>query len=394
MADRLGRAIITWTSTEDTFQQSERVHVLQAPLRELRVGRDMFSALRESLDRTTLEHVSISTGANELVGTIRYDRDSQNLIDLIQAGARGKTLRYIPDDQDPDIQFQVKLVSPLTPASLALDSQRGVLGDHQIELRFRLTDQAPFHPLLHGSNVLFWYRAGDSLAQASTFSRTTSTSAPATYAKRSTGDGGYGTLSTAKDNEARLEWISTASSEGPRDTPVLLLEPASTNLIDESEDFAQWTLGGNAARTSAQADPLGGTAAWLLTSSSNTTFPGIRHTSGVVSTSTQVVLSMFVKANDSTRSFLTSRSSDLTHVLQAAIDWSSGEPTVSSTGWNSGAEPAGTTVGTEERWRNGWWRVQLRSTAALSTGTYQTNLFPSSGNSTKSALFFGAQLEV
>ena len=62
-------------------------------------------------------------------GRVRYDRDPVGLSDALVAGSEGKTLRYIPDLADPDVDFQCDLVAPLAPFGLELDQQRGILGD-------------------------------------------------------------------------------------------------------------------------------------------------------------------------------------------------------------------------------------------------------------------------
>lgn len=240
MPDRLGNAAILWSATSDA--SGDRVHLLQAPLRQLRAGKSMQTWQRQSIDRSVLENVSVGDGSDELRGRVRYDHDAKGLSDVIVAGSQGKTLRYIPDLSDPDVDFQCDLVSPLAPFTLDLDQQRGILGDQSIELALRLTDQTPFDPLYHGSAVLFSYRAGGSLEASSSFGRVTSSSAPATYADISVG-GGLGNLSTAGSNQARVHWMSTALNTGPRSLPTLLMEGTRSNDFTKSEelDDAVWT---------------------------------------------------------------------------------------------------------------------------------------------------------
>ena len=382
MPDRLGNAALIWSATSDASGQ--RVHLLQAPLRSIRAGHSMQTFQRQSLDRSVLENVSVGDGSAELRGRVRYDHDPVGLSDAIVAGSQGKTLRYIPDLTDPDVDFQCDLVAPLAPFGLDLDQQRGVLGDQSVELVLRQTDQASFDPLYHGSAVLFSYRAGGSLEASSSFGRITSSSAPATYADINEG-GGFGSLSTALSNQARIHWMTSPGSCGPREFPTLLLEDDRENLIDEAIDFGQWTLNNNVARSSAQVSPSGSTDAWLLTSSSAAA-RGYVSRDSTFGASTQRVLSVFAKPNDSTQSLAELRSSDGTVVIDMQINWSSGEPSMSLVS-------AGSSITAEERWRDGFWRIQAVSTADLSAGVYTTRLYPAASGTNDSAYFYGAQVE-
>lgn len=383
MPDRLGNAALIWSATSDASGQ--RVHLLQTPLRAIKAGHSMETFQRQSLDRSVLENVAIGDGSAELRGRVRYDHDPEGLSDAIVAGSQGKTLRYIPDLTDPDMDFQCDLVAPLAPFGLELDQQRGILGDQSVELVLRQTDQGSFDPLYHGSAVLFSYRAGGSLEASSSFGRVTSTGAPATFATLSTDGGGYGTLSTALSNQGRIHWMSAAGSCGPREFPTLLMEGSRENLIDEAVDFGQWTLNNNVSRTSEQTSPTGSTDAWLLTSSSADSRGYIGQDSTFES-STQRVLSVFAKPNDSTQSLAELRSSDGTVIIDMQIDWSSGVPTMS-------IASAGSSVGPDVLWRDGFWRMQAVSTADLSTGIYTTRLYPAASGTTQSAYFHQAQLE-
>ena len=204
-----GRAAITWSSTGDTATQ--RVHNLELPLTPVTLGLSLASFTRENLDRSKVEYFSIGSGAStagavELAGTVRMDKDPHSLIDLLRAGSQGKTLTYYPDLADPDTNLPVQLLGPLGDAGVALDPDR--VDEYTVDLRFRSTAGAFFNqPVDQGTNVLFWWRAGDNLEDA-TFSRVTSTATPASYGSNS-GGGGYGTLTTAATNKARIEWVNT-----------------------------------------------------------------------------------------------------------------------------------------------------------------------------------------
>lgn len=357
---RFGNAAITWTATSET--NSERVHLLEAPLREIRSGHKRQNWFRESMDQSNIEHVVLSSaGAYELVGRVRYDRNPQSLQDLLIAGSGGKPLKYYPDLKDSDVSFSCDLIAPLSPNSVQMDPQRGAMGDHSVELVLRKTDQSPLEPLWYGTEVLFWYEAGDDLdARGSTFSRTTSTSAPASYAALPA----FGTLSTAKTNEARISWESTASSQGPRDFQTLLLEAAATNLVTESEDFGQWTDTTSIASSSGQSDPYGTTEAWRIFNLS-TSLGGYEKLSITLSTAAAHAVSVFLKEGTTASP---SGTSVKLHDATAAEDrckftvtWSSGEPVVTV---NTGTTARRNT----ERWRGAWWRIFAQTTTTISTG--------------------------
>ena len=389
MPDRLGNAALIWSATSDASGQ--RVLLLQAPLRAIKAGHSMETFQRQSLDRSVLENVAIGDGSAELRGRVRYDHDPVGLSDAIVAGSQGKTLRYIPDLTDPDVDFQCDLVAPLAPFGLELDQQRGILGDQSVELVLRQTDQGSFDPLYHGSAVLFSYRAGGSLEASSSFGRVTSSSAPATFATLSTDGGGFGTLSTALSNQGRIHWMTSPGSCGPREFPTLLLEDSRENLIDESEDFNTWNVAGTPGRSSGQADPYGGTNAFRLEDDSTVSVEFIDTTLSIDAAATPG-MSIWLKQG-TTPSLTDVRvilvSSGSTDAIDMGIAFSSGEPTVILT--------AGSTASfVQERWRDDWWRIGMTSTVAVSTGAaWLMRIVPARGATNIGDVFvFGADVEV
>jgi len=252
MPDILGSAAITWSATSEAV--SQRVHLLSAPLRELTFGHAMQTFQRESLDRKTIENVAIGQGAPQLSGTVRYERNAHNLNDLLVAGSAGKPLTYYPNRNDPDHAIECTLVSPLAPVMLRADPQRGTMGDQSIQLVLRPTSSGKnFDPLLLGSNVIWFYRAGGDQDRMS-------------IARDSTG-AAYrqldGTWAEATSDVARITW------DGIR--PALLVEPAATNLIASALDLGStwWSAVGGGSASSGQDDPFGATNAWRLIAASS-----------------------------------------------------------------------------------------------------------------------------
>ena len=382
-----GNAALIWSATSDA--NTQRVHQLSAPLRLLKPSENLLAFQADSLDRTVRDYWTVGAGAYELLGTVKYNTYHQSLVDLLRAGNLGLTLTYYPNLADAGTNYACKLISPTVPFDLALDDQRGTgFGEHQVELRLRLTNQGAFQPLWAGTDVLFRYVAGDSLS-AATFTRATSTSAPATYASL-----GYGTISTAKTNKARIDWISTKSSAGPRNVPVLLLEDARTNAIKDSANFgtANWTINGGVSRTSAQSDPKGGTAAWRLKSSTSAgSF--LSQLAAAVASSGQQAFSIFAapSSNPSTSAGLYAHTSSGSVRGLLRIAWSSGIPTVSASVGKVWAKP--------QRWSNGFYRITgvTASSAPFASGKkVQMRIYPGSSAATankNTMAVYGAQVE-
>ncbi len=396
MTDRLGNAALIWSATSDASGQ--RVHLLQTPLRSLRAGHSMQTFQRQSLDRSVLENVAIGDGTAELRGRVRYDHDAEGLTDALVAGSAGKTLRYVPELSDPDVDFQCDLVAPLAPFGLELDPQRGVLGDQSVELVLRVTDQSAFDPLYHGSAVLFSYRAGGSLEASSSFGRVTSSDAPATFADIDAG-AGFGNLSSALSNQARIHWMSGAASCGPRTFPTLLLEDTRKDFIDETQDFgstATWervASSSDVSVSSEQPDPAGTTDAWLLGDES-TAVQGIFRHEFASSSSGDRTASIFIKENDDVNQAVTlGRTTGVETVL---VQWSSGEPTVEAISTGVG------TIHSVDLWREGFWRIPFTVELEPSTNSVRFQFVPAASTkgstgsvatSTGTTYFYGAMVE-
>lgn len=387
MPDRIGNAALIWSATSDASGQ--RVHLLQAPLRAIKAGHSMVTFQRQSLDRSVLENVAIGDGSAELRGRVRYDHDPVGLSDALVAGSQGKTLRYIPDLSDPGVDFQCDLVAPLAPFGLELDQQRGILGDQSVELVLRQTDQGSFDPLYHGSAVLFSYRAGGSLEASSSFGRVTSSSAPATFANIDSG-GGFGSLSTALSNQARIHWMTSPGSCGPREFPTLLLEDSRENLEPESEDFGNWDVVNAPVLSSGKADPYGGTAAWQIEDTSTTATAAIED-EVTLSSSGPFACSVFMQAGTTPeQSELILRDKTVgTNRMRLTVTWSSGEPSISVVVGSTFADP--------QRWRDGWWGVgALTDTNIVSGNTNVIQVFPADSGDVGAVgdvFAFGAQVE-
>lgn len=367
-------AAISWTSGIGT----ERVILLDLPLRESRPGFTQSAYTSESLDKTAIYSVTVGSGAHELVGNLKYEDDPQGLLDLIAFGATNGTLTYIPSLTDPDTNYSVKLISPrdVNALTLDLDSQRATFGEMTVEIRFRKTDQTAFNEPYEGTNVLFLYRAGDSLTRA-TFTRADT----ANYDTK-----GYGTVTSAASGAARIHWVDT-DNDGIRETPTLLLEPASTNLIVQSSNLSvTWTNAGTTL-TSGQTDPAAGTLAYLCGDTSAVAAQSVSITPTFTTDAVSKAFSVFVKQGTATTTVLNLR--DVTagaDRLLVSIAWSNGVPTPTAS--------TGTVVGTE-RHRDGWYRILCQTTAVTVANTNTVFLYPAGTTvaNTGDCQFFGVQAE-
>ena len=385
---KYGRAAIRWTSTEDS--NTDRVFLFDVPLHDITPGHTLATWYAESLDRTKTQTITVGTGAYELQGEVRYASNPTGLLDVIKAGSQGKTLTYIPDLADPAVQEPVILISPRSPADVALDAERGFRGEAQITLRFRRTNQAASPTRSYGSDVLFAYHAGDSIS-AATFSRTTGGTYPGVA---STADFGYGTLTTVAANKLRVGWYSSRSSVGPRTIPAVLLELTRTNLVRRSYQFTSaaaastaeaWFASGLTV-TTGQADPAGSTKGSLLADAS-TSLTGETHIFVTIASSSFAALSWFQKAGTTAKGTrMALRRFDGTTWISCNTAWSSGVPTPSYS--------AGVAVSVE-RYRGGWYRFGARTSAGLSTGLYRVQFTPASTavGSKANAYLFGVQVE-
>lgn len=372
------RAALTWTDPTDTTG-TERVHLLSVPLRQLTPGYSQTSYWSQSLDKTATQVYSVGTGAHELVGMVRYDQSRQSLLDLVRAGALNTTLTYYPNLDDTGVSYAVKLISPvsLDALTLQLDQQRGLFGDLQVELRFRQTNQASFQPLYTASPVLFKYAAGESLSGA-TFSR----AGTATYASK-----GVGTLTTASSGAARIEWWDL-DGDGWRETPTLLLEGASTNLVIYSTAFGSWTAVNAPVLTGSQADPAGGTSATLIADTDAVNQSAVTITPTFTGNAVKSV-SLWVKQGTS----LAASGSDIQLTdttatadrLLATVTWTNGTPSVAMT--------TGTFLG-QDRWTGGWWRLRFQTTSVTAANTNVLKVIPAHTAAQTGNLYaYGVQAE-
>ena len=113
------------------------------PLREQLPAYRVRQYVRESLDFSVREVLTVtttdSTGAYELVGTLRYNDDPQDLIAMVRAGLHGSVLVYMPSTSSTGTAYSCWMVAPSgDDVAAEMDRQRGSPGYEDVELTIRL----------------------------------------------------------------------------------------------------------------------------------------------------------------------------------------------------------------------------------------------------------------
>lgn len=165
-------------------------------------------------------------------------------------------------------------------------------------------------------------------------------------------------------------------------TPLINQPP---QLVTDSENFGAWTVSGTLVRTAGQADPFGGTAAYLLDSNAGTadyidevvTFTG----------NANKATGIFVRAGTSTQSqfeFLDSTAVVSRFIVN--INWSGGVPSLASGGG------AGTTFAVyhHESWVAGWYLLGITSNSVVAGNVNHFRFFPDRSGGLGTVFAFGA----
>lgn len=347
-------AAIGWSSTGDTAPS--RVVMLGVPLRQTHPGFSQATYRAQSLDRSTIESLVIPNGAHELVGEIRYQQDSQGLLDMLVAGSANKTLTYYPDVRDPSQSYACKLIEPVGPQiDTVMDPQRNTFGDTSVTIRLRRTDAGPFTEQYIGTNLLLSYRGGGSL-QPATYSRATAT----------TQIGPGGTYAAVASGKAATSWYD-ADADGIRETPGLSLSPERTNLCLQSENFGTtWATVGSPTR-SAAAKACGTVTLDLIGDDSAAALEGYTQTITFTGNAVKAVSLVVAQGSSSTSVFRLEDTTAGATRLRGALTWVAGVPTMTMV--------EGSFLG-YERLANGCFRLHFQSTAVTAANTNSMQVYP------------------
>jgi len=255
------------------------------------------------------------------------------------------TFRFVPDETVPNFYIDnVALVEPRKGfGNLSPDIKRNV----RLKLRNPTVD---FHQALRG--IMFEYAPGMSLTDPilATFARATA----ATYR------GIPGTLASPIGASAASGIIRDRHYEGVLRTA--LLEAARTQLVTDPENFGAWTLSGTPIRTAGQADPFGGTAAYVLQDDDAGVLERILQ-AVTFTGNAEKCASIFMRQGTSLGGHLGIH--DATAAIwrrQVRVTWTAGVPVLSD------VLGAGTSFPSEP-WGNGWWRVAFSATGVIAANT-------------------------
>lgn len=224
-----------------------------------------------------------------------------------------------------------------------------------------------------------------------------------TYSRSTTGTyiGSDGLLKTAAVDEARIEYDGSGNLQG------LLLEPISSNKINYSEDFSQWTNNGTFTLTAGQKDPRGGNAAYLFVDQDGTNArpyltKNITYSTDADTPDKRWTVSLYVKkpaTNGVSKLGITTFFLGVdtnSEFLEVNFD-SNGSISSISSGVGTGGEAGGVVLshGYEEL-PNGWYRIHFIIRDPESNTSLEMRIFPNGRNDTSNTggiLIFGAQVE-
>jgi hypothetical protein len=263
---------------------------------------------------------------------------------------QGNPFRFVPDKTVPDFYVDnCYLDAPFDEIDPSIEEADG---SQAIDIVIR-NQTKDFGEALRG--IMFDYAPGMSLTDpvAATFSR----------ASAATRRGLPSTSMAAAIGASDLAGVlRDRHYEGSLRTT--LLEAARTQLVTDPENFGAWGTAGIVARTGGQADPFGGTAAYLLDSNAPGAGDGVVQAVTFTGNGTKAIL-CFMRAGTSTQSaFLVYDSSAVVERHRADVNWSGGVPTL-VTGIGAGTLFAVVPMG------GGWYALALSANGVIAANTNQ-----------------------
>lgn len=281
--------------------------------------------------------------------------------------ARAKNpFRFVPDASLPDFYVDgCYLVEPMRGlGGLGTDIKR------RISLKIRSANQ-DFHQALRG--LMFEYQAGMSLlSPLATFVRATA----------ATRRGLPGALTTSIGASDLSGVLRDRHYEGTLRTA--LLEAARIQICPNPEDLSAWAVSGTPIRTGGQADPFGGTNAWLIQDDDAAAFEYIISTGDIAFTDGVRAFGVFCKQGSASIQWF--RLSGATERHRVRVTWSGGVPTLST---QSGSG----TLFPPVNFGGGWWLCLANANGVLAADTNTIQMGPGSDGAvsdTGTSYFFGA----
>lgn len=145
---------------------TSREHTLRVPLQDLVPVAEtgVIGSWRE-WGGSKQEVWTLGDGAQAVRARIAFDQAAESLIQLTGAGARGETVTYYPDVDDPAWSYDVEITEPRGPHLARLSEVSGVFQEFDAEITFRKSDGSAFGPEIF-SGLLVHHRAGWDLSRA------------------------------------------------------------------------------------------------------------------------------------------------------------------------------------------------------------------------------------
>lgn len=165
---------------------------------------------------------------------------------------------------------------------------------------------------------------------------------------------------------SQYPWSAVYNSTDTVWEPTLDVQPTTTNLCLQSEDFSAWTSIGTPTRT-ASSKKVGDVALDLIGDDTAATLEGYSRTITFTASAVKAV-SLIMAAGTSTSVAIRLRDTTASaNRLLAVVTWASGVPTVTMT--------TGTNIGTIAL-ANGAYRFQFQSTSVTAANTNQIEVYP------------------
>jgi len=163
-----------------------------------------------------------------------------------------------------------------------------------------------------------------------------------------------------------------------------LIEGARTQLITDPENFGAWTNINTPILTAGQADPFGGTGAYLIDDDDAALSEGKQQTITFTGDGDKG-MAVFMKPNTAgvKSSYSLRDSTAIQDRLQINVTWTGGVPSVST--------PFGVFLAAEP-WTGGWYRFLCQATGVVAANSHQAHLRIGAASPTDvgSAYYFGA----
>lgn len=291
---------------------------------------------------------------------------------MLTWGRAKNTIRFIPNTANPGFFVDCYLAEDLAGASSANPPTLESDGTYKYHITLR-NATVHFGQMIRG--VMFEYAPGGDITQpvAATFTRT----GAATFR------GIPGTLASPVGASAATGVLRDRHYEGTLRTA--LLESSRTQLVTQPENFGAWSQNGTPTLTSGQADPFGGTSAYLIADTDPATVQRVFLPITFTGDGTKAI-AIFLRASatppandviglwDNTASVWRNK---------VNVTWTAGVPSL-------GIGAGGGTLFPVENWGAGWYRCLFSVTNVVAANANQLFVGSDVAASTGSHYVFGA----